>query len=71
MGVWIETQSSAQHIEEHNVTPFVGVWIETKHDPKQQIAQPVTPFVGVWIETIGNLCSRITIERHTLRGCVD
>ena len=31
----------------------------------------VTPCVGVWIETFGHHQRFITINSHTLRGCVD
>ena len=53
------------------VTPYVGVWIETIYEDDSIRSQEVTPYVGVWIETIITCCFIITMQSHTLRGCVD
>ena len=43
MGVWIETKSMREVINEVNVTPFVGVWIETTEASKISTSLPSHP----------------------------
>ena len=70
MGVWIETDTYTNALKNIKVTPCVGVWIETRQEPQTQTRCSVTPCVGVWIETFSSVVA-LTIDRHTLRGCVD